>query len=123
VRLRVLIVDDEELIADTLATILRQHGFEVWVAFDGETAIDVAMRVKPEVVITDVVMPGGDGVQTAIAITDILPRVRVLLFSGHSATGEILEEARRQGREFEILPKPFRPQELLEKLEGYKRAA
>jgi CheY-like chemotaxis protein len=61
-------------------------------------------------------MPQIDGVETAIAIRKYLPKARIVLFSGQSATVEILERARALGHDFELLPKPIHPTELLKHL-------
>lgn len=59
---------------------------------------------------------GMTGIEAAIAIRNKLPKCNILLFSGQAATAELLEQARTQGHEFEILAKPVHPSDLLEKL-------
>jgi CheY-like chemotaxis protein len=115
-RRRVIVVDDEQVIANTLAIILNQAGFEARAVFSGEQAIELLESFQPEMLIADVVMPGMTGIETAIAIRNKLPTCNILLFSGQAATTELLEQARTQGHEFEILAKPVHPADLLEKL-------
>jgi DNA-binding response OmpR family regulator len=115
-RPRVLVVDDEHVIADTLAMILNQSGFEARTAYTGERAVELAGDFRPEMVISDVIMAGLNGIDTAIQIQRVLPGVKILLFSGQAATADLLEQARAQGYEFEILAKPVHPQDLLAKL-------
>src|SRR5271167_3769793 len=74
----VLIVDDEPVIADTLAAILGQAGFTAMVAYDGWAALEVAQIVPPDLMLTDVVMPGMSGVDLAIAVRQALPKCKVL---------------------------------------------
>ena len=64
-RRRVLVVDDNEDAAESLAALLRLSGHEVGVAFDGETALAMARELKPEVVLLDVGMPRMDGHEVA----------------------------------------------------------
>lgn len=113
---RVIVVDDEQVIANTLAIILNQAGFEARAVFSGQQAIELLESFQPEMLIADVVMPGMTGIEAAIAIRNKLPKCNILLFSGQAATTELLEHARAQGHEFEILAKPVHPSDLLEKL-------
>jgi CheY-like chemotaxis protein len=115
---RVLVADDERVIADTLAMILNQSGFAAEVAYSGEAAVEKARAWQPEMVISDVIMGGMNGIDAAIAIRALLPGVKILLFSGHAATADLLEKARARGYEFEILAKPVHPGDLLAKLRG-----
>ena len=113
---RVIVVDDEQVIANTLAIILNKAGFEARAVFSGERAIELLESFQPEMLIADVVMPGMTGIEAAIAVRNKLPKCNILLFSGQAATTELLEQARTQGHEFEILAKPVHPSDLLAKL-------
>lgn len=109
----VLIVDDETSITMTCSAILEAHGYRTLVANDGLTALKMAQEARPDLVFSDVVMPGLNGVSLAIAIHDTLPGTGVLLFSGNTATADILADARVQGYEFNILAKPVPIPEML----------
>ena len=113
---KVLIADDERVIADTLAMILNQSGFRARVAYTGEQAVELAAEFAPDMLISDVIMAGLNGIDAAIRIRQILPNIKILLFSGQAATADLLEKARAKGYEFEILAKPVHPQDLLAKL-------
>jgi CheY-like chemotaxis protein len=113
---RVLVVDDERVIADTLATILNQNGFEASAVYSGSDAVDRALASRPDLVISDVIMQDMNGIEAAIRIRKGLPECKILLFSGQAATADLLEKARKQGHEFEILAKPVHPQDLLAKI-------
>jgi CheY-like chemotaxis protein len=115
-RQKILVVDDETAIADSLAEILSDLGYEALTAYDGPAAIETAREICPDVVLCDVVMPQLNGVDTAIAIRQICPKARVFLFSGQAGTIDILKNARAQGHSFELLPKPMHPDELLGRL-------
>ena len=110
---RVLVVDDEQLIAQSLRDILSRAGFDTVFALSGSEAIEMADQICPDIVISDVIMPHLDGVQTAIKIRRLCPDARILLFSGQAATSDILERARAEGHDFELLPKPIHPARLL----------
>jgi len=115
---KVLVVDDERVIADTLAIILNQHGFDAQAVYTGTGAVEQAQAVRPDLIISDVIMPDMNGIEAAIRIRKFLPECKILLFSGQAATADLLESARAQGHEFEILAKPVHPQDLLAKLRG-----
>ena len=113
---KVLIADDERVIADTLVMILNQSGFEARAVYSGEKAVELATAFKPDMMISDVIMADLNGIDAAIRIRALLPGVKILLFSGQAATADLLEKARAEGYEFEILAKPVHPQDLLSKL-------
>ena len=113
---KVLVADDERVIADTLAMILNQSGFHARVAYTGEKALELAAEFQPDMLISDVIMAGLNGIDAAIKIREILPNIKILLFSGQAATADLLEKARERGYEFEILAKPVHPQDLLARL-------
>jgi CheY-like chemotaxis protein len=115
---RVLVVDDEHVIADTLAIILNQHGYEALAVYSGISAVEQARALSPELIISDVFMAEMNGIEAAIRIREFLPGCKILLFSGQAATADLLENARAQGHEFEILAKPVHPQDLLAKIRG-----
>ncbi|MDE3061918.1 MAG: response regulator [Acidobacteriota bacterium] len=116
VRPKVLVVDDEQVIANTLAMILNQSGFEARAVYSGEKAVEMASTYQPDMLITDVIMADLNGIDAAIRIRALLPKIKILLFSGQAATADLLEKAREKGYEFEILAKPVHPQDLLSKL-------
>jgi len=115
---KVLIADDEHVIADTLVMILNQSGFEAKAVYSGEKAVEMAQVFQPDMMISDVIMADLTGIDAAIRIRALLPKIKILLFSGQAATADLLEKARSQGYEFEILAKPVHPQDLLSKLRG-----
>jgi CheY-like chemotaxis protein len=98
--------------------ILNQSGFEARAVFSGEKAVELAATFKPDMIICDVIMADLNGIDAAIRIRALLPAVKILLFSGQAATADLLEKARTQGYEFEILAKPVHPQDLLTRLRG-----
>ena len=116
-KLRILVVDDEEVVADTLVQILRMFGFDALSRYSGSQAIDQATTAPFDVLITDVVMNEMNGIEAAIAILQVLPKCKVLLVSGNNRTTDLLKSACENGHDFEILAKPVHPSEIIDKLE------
>ena len=119
-RKRILVVDDEMNIADSLTEILCDNGYDAVAFYNGDAAIDSVRTQCPDCVIVDVMMPKLNGVETVLAIRERCPATRILLFSGQAGTADILEEARANGHQFELLPKPIHPDLLLKKLASFK---
>lgn len=115
-RSKVLVADDERVIADTLAIILSQSGFDTAVAYDGKAAVEKARIWKPNLLLSDVMMPHLNGIEAAIEICKMIPECRVLLFSGQAATAGMLNDASLDGHNFEILQKPIHPTDLIARL-------
>jgi CheY-like chemotaxis protein len=117
---RVLVVDDERLLADTTAAILRRAGFSTKTAYDGFGAMEATASFHPDFLLTDIMMPGMNGVELAITIAKTYPTTKILLFSGQAGISEILEKSKAQGFEFPLLAKPVHPSKLIEGLKGLK---
>ena len=109
----VLVVDDEVVIADTLTTILAQNGIAAITAYDGPGALEIARVIPPDLLLTDVVMPGMSGIDLANAITESIPDCAILLFSGQAATRSLLAKAGDAWCDFEVLLKPIHPAKLV----------
>ena len=113
-----LVVDDEMAIAKTLAAILNRAGFDAYAVLSAEEATERLATLQPDLLITDVVMGRMNGIELAITARNKLPNCKILLFSGQATIIDLLEKARAQGYEFDILPKPIHPTHLLAKLRG-----
>jgi DNA-binding response OmpR family regulator len=109
----ILVVDDERAIADTLSVILGKNGFAVMTAYNGTSALEIATLVPPQLLISDVMMPGMSGIDLAIAIRDAVPNCEVILFSARAFTADLLASARLAGLDFMALTKPVHPSEML----------
>jgi DNA-binding NtrC family response regulator len=118
----VLVVDDECAIADTLAEILTRSGYTSKTAYDANSALEVALLTPPDVLITDVVLPGMSGIELAISMRRIFPDCKVVLFSGNAATSSMLSAATRAGHNFVLLNKPVHPTEMLAHVAGCVRS-
>lgn len=115
---RVLIVDDDEAIADTLAVIFRMNGYESRAAYSAETAIETIAVWAPDLALVDVMLPGMNGIDFAIVLKANHIACQPLLISGSESTGALLEEAARKGHMFDILAKPIHPTFILERVKG-----
>jgi len=112
--LRVLVVDDEKTIADSLAQILGTQGHDVRCANSGEEALGILPVFEPHVLIADVILGGVDGVQLALMTTEMLPNCTVVLSSGHAEPSELAERLRACGRRFSVYAKPVPPPVLID---------
>jgi len=119
----VLVVDDESAIADTLSQILKLSGYAATPAYDAEEALETALLTPPQLLITDVMLPGMSGVELAIRMRRIFPNCQVLLFSGQAATADLLISAKRAGHRFTLLSKPVYPTDLLQHVSASLAAA
>lgn len=115
---KILVVDDQKLIADTICEILESADFEAVAAYDGWAALDVANRFYPDCLLSDVLMPRMNGVELAIAVAKMYPQARIFLFSGQAGISQILQGGKDRGFEFELIPKPIHPLKLIERLKG-----
>jgi CheY-like chemotaxis protein len=112
----VFVVDDEEIIASTLATILNSSGFEAASFTAPLEALQVARFRIPDLLISDVLMPVLSGIELALKIKEICPDCKILLFSGQAATTDLLMTHHADGQAFEVLQKPIHPSVLLKKV-------
>jgi len=114
----ILVVDDESAIADTLTEILSRSGYAAMAAYDGTDALETALLTPPELLITDVVLPGMSGIELAITVKRVFPDCRILLFSGQAAAGDLTANARNHGHHFTLLNKPIHPRDLLSQVQA-----
>ncbi|HVZ19178.1 MAG TPA: response regulator [Terriglobales bacterium] len=120
---KILVVEDEAVILQTLQLILQQHGYEARVAHDAQEAFAIAPGFKPDILLCDIHLPDVDGIRVALRIKREVPFCRVVLLSGEITSAELLEQARAKGQYFEVLAKPTDPQQLLRVLAGENAAS
>jgi CheY-like chemotaxis protein len=106
---KILIVDDEPTIADTLSLIFASSGYEARTAYSAEQALEMLEDWRPDLAIIDVVLPGMNGIEFAIFLKASYKECQFLLFSGQPGASGLLEEAKKKGHLFEILAKPLHP--------------
>lgn len=114
--IRVLVADDDPVIASTMSQILRLSGYETQTVNSGEAAVAAARVCSPDVLVSDVVMPGITGIEAAAQITQMNPDCVVILISGQANTVDLLERHQDCSAALEILLKPIHPRALLERI-------
>jgi CheY-like chemotaxis protein len=110
---RVLVVDDDRGVIDTLQTILTMAGYDCATSDNGNEALELVCHFDPHLVISDVMMPGMSGVELALELKNSHPQLRIILLSGHANTQELLMQAGESLGPVLVLPKPFPPRDLL----------
>lgn len=115
---KVVVMDDEEGIRNVIARILLRHGHEVWQAEDGEVGTRLVATHQPALVITDILMPEKEGIETIQELREAYPELKILAVSGAGSAeeGGPLLDAEILGAD-SSLPKPFTPQELMAKVD------
>jgi DNA-binding response OmpR family regulator len=109
----VLVVDDEPVLLETLRVIFNANGLAVITAEDGREALEMAQLTPPDVLVSDVAMPGMSGLDLAVEVRDAFPNCEIILFSGEPATCDRVVEYQAKGYEFITLIKPVHPTHLL----------
>lgn len=115
---KILVVDDEPLIADSLVQILNGMGYDAFSAYSGTDAVKRAADGAFDVLITDVVMDEMNGIDSAIEIRKLLPACQVLLVSGNNRTADLIKDAGEHGHNFDLLAKPVHPRVILQMLKA-----
>jgi CheY-like chemotaxis protein len=116
-RQTVMVVDDEPVIRETILEILRDEGFDALGMSDAAHALAWARRIRPDIILSDIVMPGMNGIDMAAELAIILPKCRIILFTGHEAAADLLEKAHAAGHDFEVFDKPIDPGLLIPRLQ------
>ena len=119
---KILIIDDEELILQIWENLLSSAGYDVKTACNGKEAIRITEEEKPEIVITDLIMPGMNGVELCRAIKKINPETEVVLISGHPTEmykyqRDFISAGGREG----FLQKPLSLDEMIDVVEAIMR--
>lgn len=113
---KVLVIDDEHVIADTLATILGMNGFETTALYSGEEAMEWVETFRPNIVLSDIRMKQVSGLDTAIHIRRRHPECRVILFSASTITESVRLKIENLG--FDLLQRPLHPRDVLTHLQS-----
>jgi CheY-like chemotaxis protein len=111
---RVLVVDDDHLVADTLTLIFGKNGFEATAAYSADQGLERAREFSPDLLLCDVNMPGRDGLALASDLTKEQPSCRIIMLTGfYSNLKSIREHFSRLARPVGILSKPCHPSEII----------
>jgi len=119
---KIVVVDDEPRIANTLCKIIRGAGYTAFAAYEAEGAMMLCRHHSPAMLISDVNMPGISGLDLAGQLSREMPACHIILFSGHIDTPALLAAAREQGNHFQCFVKPVNPQDLLDKIRATSEA-
>jgi DNA-binding response OmpR family regulator len=120
----VLVVDDENMIADTIVAILDKAGYAAMAAYNGESALGMALTVPPDILVADVDLGQGiNGIEVAVALRTHVPDCRTLIFSGRVSSADLLADAEVHGHKFPFLQKPVHPRDLLAQINLLRFAA
>ncbi|RYE67536.1 MAG: response regulator, partial [Oxalobacteraceae bacterium] len=108
----ILIVDDAPDSLGALRTIMLRQGYQTFVATSGERALDIALRVKPDLVLLDVVMPGMDGLEACrrLKAHPATARIPVIFISARDETADIVAGFDIGAADY--IPKPLRMEEV-----------
>jgi YesN/AraC family two-component response regulator len=121
---RVLVVDDEEIIRFTLRQILEKAGHEVFEAVNGQDALNSFEEYRVDLVITDIIMPEKEGIETIVELRRRQPDLKIIAVSGggRTRTLDYLEIAERLGASG-ALAKPLNRQAIMDAVSKALRSA
>ena len=117
----VLVIDDDVMLADTLAEILRLHGFDSTALYSGEQAIELVESYQPDIVLSDIRMRRVDGIEAAKQIRQLHPECRVILFTASAVDSATKQSIKNLG--FEFLQRPLHPDDVLSTLRQSRNGA
>ncbi|MEE9565924.1 MAG: response regulator [Desulfobacteria bacterium] len=107
---KILVIDDEDSIRKLLKISLTHKGYEVVIAEDGEKGIEAFQREKPHIVLTDIKMPGIDGIEVLKQIKGLYPDTQVIVITGHGDMQSAVEALQLDASDF--INKPITDDEL-----------
>ena len=115
---KILVIDDDILVRDTIVRILERKGYQVLVAGDGARGVRMFRSEQPDLVITDIIMPEKEGLETIREIRGQRPDARIIAISGGARIGnmDFLDVAGKLGAS-EIMSKPFDPADLVDRID------
>jgi CheY-like chemotaxis protein len=111
------VVDDEKIIAESAAMILRWKGFRVESFTDAFEALQAARYKAPDLLLADIRMPLMSGIELAIQVREDCPECKILLLTGQAEIEETLAMFKADGQDFDLLRKPLHPTELLRRIQ------
>lgn len=119
---RVLLIDDDELVLAMLQSALLAAGHEVITAGDGDQGLRALRRQPVDIIVTDIIMPGKEGIETIIEVRRLSPTIPIIAMSGGGLhAGRLYLEAAARLGATRTLSKPFSPKKLLQEIEACLR--
>lgn len=111
---RVLVVDDDRLVADTLCLIYQANGYEAEARYSAAEGFECARTFAPHLVLCDVTMPDESGLQFAARMERAMPNIQLLMLTAYASNApDVTAQSRRMQRPLRLLNKPCRPDDLL----------
>jgi DNA-binding response OmpR family regulator len=122
--MHILLIEDDFRLRRALARALRNYGYAVTTAADGECGFAAFRTERPDIVITDIIMPRREGIETIRAMRKERPETKIIAISGNIAPDgfDVLAVARKLGAD-EVLAKPFGTERLLTMIQSLTREA
>jgi CheY-like chemotaxis protein len=121
---RVLVVDDDRLVADTLSLIYNANGYECEASYSAAEGFERAKAFSPALMLCDVTMPEESGLQLADRVEESMPNTRVLMLTAYASNAaQVVAQSRRMRRPLKLLSKPCRPDDLLRESQAVLRTA
>jgi CheY-like chemotaxis protein len=121
---RVLVVDDDRLVADTLNLIFQVNGYESEARYSAAEGLERARTFEPRLVLCDVTMPEGGGLQLVEAMSREMPDCQMLMFTAYASNAaKVALHSVRMKRPLKLLNKPCRPEDLLREAEELMKSA
>jgi CheY-like chemotaxis protein len=121
---RVLVVDDDKLVADTLSLIFKANGFDAEACYSAAEGLERARTYDPELLLCDVTMPETTGLELAVKIDREMPECKILMLTAYSTNlVKVGEQAQQMSRPLSVLSKPCRPEDLLREAGALLRSA
>ena len=117
---RILLIDDDDQVRGVIGRLLTREGYEVIEASDGEEGLDRFNETNPDLVLTDIIMPNKEGIETISLIKKKNPDAKIIAMSGggqYVSVETCLETAKLAEIE-QVLQKPFESKQLLEMIRG-----
>lgn len=110
---RILLIEDDDMLRELLAHALTQVGHTVYQATDGRQGCDLFLATAPDIVLTDIIMPGQEGIETIIKLRHQHPQVAIIAMSGGATHSSFYLDIATKLGAHRVLPKPFTPGDLI----------
>src|ERR1700679_3075993 len=112
--MRILVVDDDPLVAQTLTLIFHRHGFDAVTAYDADQALSAVRQTPPDLVLCDIDMPGRDGIALMRALSHEVPDCPILVLTGfYASLNRVRDFTSTLRQQVSVITKPCQPIDLL----------
>lgn len=121
---RILVVDDDKLVADTLSLVFIANGFDAEASYSAAAALDRARTFDPMMMVCDITMPQRNGLELALDVLREMPHCKILMLTAYASNlSRVAEQSKRMQRQINVLSKPCRPEILLRETDMLLRSA